>query len=208
MNDLNISTIPCRTCHTIMRPADVELAMVYEAETIVLRLDCDHGECEYRGRRPSAWLAGLQAINRQMAELPVEEGPIPWTWTWWDTDALAQEAAYMAYEHTRPIEESWDPPPLTFICACGVSLKVYGVSHDDYDDGPYEGWRGACAACGIVLRIDGSDGGRVGDAYAAERSARYREACALWEALRPPKPEGVAVASLVEADLGSEDTNG
>ncbi len=211
--------LQCRTCHATIRPfgvprSDQEVVtpsliaaieeMVYRApSSIVFTLTCGHGE--YRGIRPSFWKRGLSAITPQGADFSSEDMLIRWQWTWWDTEALAQEASYFTYASTRPEPEAWDPPSLTFTCACGESLEAQGVSDDEWDEYLFTGWRGTCAACGIVLRIDGIDGGPVGDAYNAERNARYREALALWEALRPPRPEGVVVAGLLESEEEPDD---
>ncbi len=147
------------------------------SETKRMRLACGHGE--YRGYRDlTAWLL-------------MEPQPSPWGWEWWDTTALAQEAARAAYDLTRPRREPWDPPPLTLTCVCGAPVPCLAVDEDE-EDGIREGWEGGCAHCGVILQVP--EGGRTTRAYQTERKARYGEAVALWEALRPPSPVPLRVA--------------
>ena len=197
--------LQCRTCHATIRPfgvprSDQEVVtpsliaaieeMVYRApSSIVFTLTCGHGE--YRGIRPSFWKRGLSAITPQGADFSSEDMLIRWQWTWWDTEALAQEAARAAYDLTRPRREPWDPPPLTLTCVCGAPVPCLAVDEDE-EDGIREGWEGGCAHCGVILQVP--EGGRTTRAYQTERKARYGEAVALWEALRPPSPVPLRVA--------------
>ena len=159
----------------------VEVQLWSGSETKRMRLACGHGE--YRGYRGdlTAWLL-------------MEPQPSPWRWEWWDAPALAQELARATYDQTRPTREPWNAPPLTLTCVCGAPVPCLAVDEDE-EDGILEGWKGGCAQCGLILQVP--EGGRTTLAYHTERQARYGEAVALWEALRPPSPVPLHVASPI-----------
>lgn len=203
--------IQCRTCHAIAPDhlaltletsgdittffASIERALFFGGEHIVYPVPCGHGQ--YRGIRPVPPQAILFAA---VAGTP-EADTTPWQWEWWDAEALAQEQAQREYGRTQPAVEAWDPPALHLLCACGQPITAQGVLEEDDEYGAFEGWEGTCAECGIVVQV--KDGGLMEKTYRQLREARHQEAIALWEALRPPAPNPLVVARLLEAE--SED---
>ncbi len=193
--------VQCRTCHAIAEasqrnepemPADerglivsVERAIFFGGEAVVYHVPCGHGQ--YRGTRPiTAW---------PLTE--PQEGP--WRWEWWDTAALAQEAAQNAYAEHHPRPQpwgwEWDPPPITMTCACGATLAL-AACKENFEDGP-SGWAAACGHCKReIFTWDGPED----KAWRNARDAAYRKAVRRWKQQQPPTPIPLAVAGVVEAE--------